>query len=115
MTRVAAVVNNASMFADGASSGVTYMKTKKLHYKYQSIEKIKSVAHKIHASQEKAIVKAYNKFKAIKNSVFYQRNLQSNPTIYNAVTKSNKRKKDEDSDFNQPSSPPTQANKDSSN
>ena len=71
MARAAAVVNNASKFADGASSCGTYMKTKKLHYKYQAVDKINTVARKIHASQEKAIVKAYDKFKGIKNSVFY--------------------------------------------
>ena len=44
------VVNNASMFEGGAPAGVTYFKTKKLHYKYDSIEKIKVGSKRIHVS-----------------------------------------------------------------
>ena len=95
------VVNNASKFEDGAPSGVTYFKTKKLHYKYESIEKIKSGTKKINASQEKAIVKAFFKFRGIKDSVFYEKNLSSNPTINNAVKKNRRRNKDDDSDVYQ--------------
>ena len=44
------VVNNASMFEDGAPTGITYLKTKKLNYNYKSIEKIKKGSRKINAS-----------------------------------------------------------------
>ena len=53
-------MNNASKFEDGAPTGVTYFKTKKLHGKYECIENMKSGSKKIHASQERAIVKAFN-------------------------------------------------------
>ena len=101
LQKMRSVVNNASKFEDGAPSGVTYFKTKKLHYKYESIEKIKTGTRKINASQERAIVKAYSKFKGVKDSVFYERNLYSNPTIHNAVKKNRRRNKDDDSDVYQ--------------
>ena len=59
---------------------------------------MKSGSKKIHASQERAIVKAFNQFKGIKDSVFYERNLESNPTVNNAVKKNRRRNKDDDSD-----------------
>ena len=46
------VVNNASMFEDGAPAGVTYFKMKKLHYRYESIEKIKKGSKRVHISQD---------------------------------------------------------------
>ena len=98
--RLRTVVNNASKFEDGAPSGVTYFKKKKLNGKYDCLEKIKKGSRKIHISQERAIVKAYNEFKTIKDSfnVFYERNLDSNPTISHAVRKHNRKNKDDDSD-----------------
>ena len=75
---------------------------KKLNGKYECLEKIKKGSKKIHASQERAIVRAFNEFRQIKDSVFYERNLDSNPTIYNAVRKDRRKNKDDDSDVYQP-------------
>lgn len=44
------VVNNASKFETGAPAGVTYFKQKKLHYEYESIEKIKKGSRRINQS-----------------------------------------------------------------
>ena len=100
--RLRTVVNNASKFEDGAPTGVTYFTKKKLNGKYECLEKIKKGSKKIHASQERAIVRAFNEFRQIKDSVFYERNLDSNPTIYNAVRKDRRKNKDDDSDVYQP-------------
>ncbi len=77
---------------------MTYFKTKKLNGKYESLAKIKTGSKKINASQEKALVNAYEKFKKVKDCVFYERNLSSQPTLNAAVKKSMKRNKDDDSD-----------------
>ena len=45
-----------------------------------------------------ALVGAFDKFRKIKDCVFYEKNLQSNPTVHNAVKKSRKRNRDDDSD-----------------
>ena len=103
-TRLRTVVNNASSYDDGAPTGKTFFEEKKLNYKYKSIEKIKSSSRKINVSQDKAIVTAFNHFRGIKDSVFYERNLESNPTIKRAVFNNIRRNKDDDSDFNQPMS-----------
>ena len=80
--------------------------------KYESIEKIKKGARKINASQERAIFAAYGDFKDVKGSVFYEKNLQANPSIFNAVQKNLKKNKDEDSEYQQPTVTQTQpANK----
>ena len=93
------VVNNASAFEDGAPAGVTYFKTKKLHYKYDSIEKIKVGSKRIHVSQDKAIVKAFQQFRGVKDCVFYERNLESNPTVNSAVRRNRKQNRDDESDI----------------
>ena len=94
------VVNNASKFEDGAPSGGTYFKMKKLNYKnYQSISMIKKGSKRVNDSQEKALVTAFNEFKGVKDSVFYEKNLSSNPTIHNAVLKDRKRNRGDDDDI----------------
>ena len=99
-TRLRTVVNNASSYGDGAPTGKTFFEEKKLNHKYESISKIKSSSRKINVSQDKAIVTAFNHFRGIKDSVFYERNLESNPTIKRAVFNNLRRNKDDDSDFN---------------
>ena len=86
------------MFADGAPSGIRIFKMKKLNQEYESIKKIKTSSKRINVSQERAIVRAFHKFKGVKDSIFYERNLESNPTINNAVMKNRRRNKDDDSD-----------------
>ena len=48
--RLSTVVNNASKFDDGAPTGVTYFKRKKLNGKYECLEKIKKGSRKIKVS-----------------------------------------------------------------
>ena len=98
------VVNNASLFEDGAPSGISFFKMKKLNYKnYQSITKIKQGSKRVNDSQEKALVTAFNHFKGVKDSVFFEKNLHSNPSIHSAVMKDRKRNRnDEDDVYNIP-------------
>ena len=49
-------------------------------------------------SQERAIVRAFQVFKGVKESIFYEKNLDRNPTINAAVTKQRRRNQDDDSD-----------------
>lgn len=96
--KMRSIVNKAQMFADGAPSGVVYMKNKKLNQEYEPLEKIKKNSKRIHLSQEHAIIKAYNVFKDIKDSIFNERNFNANPTISAAVQKMRKRNQDDESD-----------------
>ena len=97
--RMRNVVNNASNFEDGAPTGITYLKMKKLNGEAKSINKIKKTTRQINSSQEKAIVKAFNCFKNVKDSVFYEKNLDSNPSIYRAVINDRRKKREEDLDI----------------
>ena len=54
------VVNKAAQFGDGAPTGVTHFKMRKLRKEYESIERIKAGTAKVNASQERALVKAYS-------------------------------------------------------
>ena len=96
--RLRTVVNKACNFEDGVSSGVSFFKKKKLNGKYESLERIRKNSRKVKASQEKAIVTAFQKFKNIKDSVFYEKNLESNPSVNRAVHKSRRKDHDEESD-----------------
>lgn len=108
--RLSTVVNNASKFDDGAPTGVTYFKRKKLNGKYECLENIKKGSRKIKVSQDSALVNAFEKFKHIKDSVFYEKNLESNPTICHAVKKDRRKNKDDESDIYQPQQKESNAN-----
>lgn len=96
--RLRTVVNNASKFEDGAPSGITYFKKKKLNGKYESLDRIKKGSRKINVSREKALIKAFHQFRHIKDSVFYEKTLESNPSVNNAVKKDRRKNKDDESD-----------------
>ena len=96
------VVNKAQMFEAGAMQGTTNKKLKQFTGEYAASRclenKFKKNTKRINISQERAIVRAFQKFKGVKESIFYERNIESTPTIYNAVKKYKRRNKDDESD-----------------
>ena len=70
------VVNNASMFGDGAPTGGVYLKEKKLNGTYKSIDRIKQGTKRVNISQQKAIVKAHASFKGVFGSIFHEKHIE---------------------------------------
>ena len=95
-TRMCSVVNKGDTFDEGNPAATLSRKTKRLYHKYESLDKIKTGKRKIRAHQAEAICKAYESFKGVKGSIFYQKNLESNPTVFKAVRALQRRKKRED-------------------
>ena len=94
--RMSSVVNKGDTFDEGNPAAQLSRKAKRLFHKYESLDKIRMGKRKIRAHQAEAICKAYESFKGVKGSIFYQKNLESNPTVYKAVRALQKRKRRED-------------------
>ena len=97
--RMSSVVNKGDTFDEGAPGAGLARKTKKLHHQYESLDKIRTGKRKIRAHQDKAIFTAYEAFKGEKAAgIFYHRNVESNPTVWRAVQKNKKKKRDREED-----------------